>query len=54
MSDLALIAYLQFSIGQIYFSGDCLFCIFVRNTIYVIKIEMFKPVFMARYLDRRW
>jgi hypothetical protein len=31
------------------FSGFCLFCNFVTNTIYVIKIEMFEPVSMARY-----
>ena len=30
------------------FSGICPFCIFVTNTIYVIKIEMFEPVSMAR------
>ena len=30
------------------FSGVCLFCIFVRNKIYVIKIEVLEPVFMAR------
>jgi hypothetical protein len=30
------------------FHRVCLFCNFVRNRIYVIKIEMFKPVFMAR------
>ncbi len=30
------------------FSRFFLFCISVRNRIYVIKIEMFKPVFMAR------
>jgi hypothetical protein len=31
-------------------SPGLLFCNFVRNTIYVIKIEMFEPVFMVRYL----
>jgi hypothetical protein len=31
------------------FSGICLFCNFVRNTIYVIEVEMLEPVFMARY-----
>jgi hypothetical protein len=28
----------------------CLFCIFVRNKISVIEIEMFEPVFMASYV----
>jgi hypothetical protein len=32
-----------------HFSEVCLFCNFVRNTIYVMEAEMFKPVFMARY-----
>ena len=31
------------------FSGVCLFCIFVTNTIYVIQIKPFQVVFMARY-----
>jgi hypothetical protein len=30
------------------FSGVCLFCNFVRNKIYVIKIEVLEPVSMAR------
>jgi hypothetical protein len=30
------------------FSGICLFCNFVTNTIYVIKIEMLEPVVLAR------
>jgi hypothetical protein len=32
------------------FSGVCLFCIFVTNTIYVIKIEVLEPVVLVRYL----
>ena len=41
MSDiLALIAYVQFSIGQIHFTEFAFFCNFVRNKIYVIEIEM--------------
>jgi len=32
------------------FCGVCLFCIFVRNTIYVIENDVLEPVFMARYL----
>jgi hypothetical protein len=32
------------------FSSGLPFCIFVTNTIYVIKIEMFEPVSMASYL----
>jgi len=32
------------------FSRVCLFCIFVRNKIYVMEIEMPKPVVLARYL----
>ena len=31
------------------FSGVCFFCNFVRNKIYVIEIEMFEPVVLARY-----
>jgi len=31
------------------FRGVCLFCIFVRNTIYVIGIDQPLVVFMARY-----
>jgi hypothetical protein len=31
------------------FSGFCLFCIFVTNTIYVVECEVFGPVVMARY-----
>ena len=31
------------------FNRVCLFCIFVTNTIYVVKIEMLEPVSMARY-----
>jgi len=34
------------------FNRVCLFCNFVRNTIYVIKIEMFEPVVLAR--DQRF
>jgi hypothetical protein len=30
------------------FSGICLFCIFVTNTIYVMEIEMLGPVVLAR------
>ena len=30
------------------FSGVCLFCNFVRNRIYVMEIEMFEPVVLAR------
>jgi len=30
------------------FQRVCLFCIFVRNKIYVLEIEMLEPVFMAR------
>jgi len=32
------------------FSGVCLFCISVRNKIYVLEIEMFGPVVVARNL----
>jgi hypothetical protein len=32
------------------FHWVCLFCIFVRNKIYVMEIEMLKPVVLARYL----
>jgi hypothetical protein len=32
------------------FSRVCLFCNFVRNKIYVMEIEMLKPVVLARYL----
>jgi hypothetical protein len=32
------------------FFGVCLFCIYVRNKIYVMEIEMFEPVLMARNL----
>jgi hypothetical protein len=31
------------------FSRVCLFCNFVRNRIYVLEIEMFGPVVLARY-----
>jgi hypothetical protein len=31
------------------FHRVCLFCIFVRNKIYVMEIEMPKPVVLARY-----
>jgi hypothetical protein len=37
-----------FSIRASPFSGISLYCIFVRNTIYVIKIEMLIPVVLAR------
>ncbi len=51
MSDiLALIAYLQFSIGQLHFRGFAFFCNFVRNRIYVMEIEVLGPVVLARYL----
>ena len=30
------------------FRRICLFCIFVKNTIYVMEIEMLEPVSMAR------
>jgi hypothetical protein len=50
MSDLlALIAYVQFSKTEILngnpFSRICLFCIFVRNRISVMKIEVLGPAF---------
>jgi len=32
-----------------HFSPGLPFCNFVRNTIYVIKIEMLEPVVLARY-----
>jgi hypothetical protein len=32
------------------FSRVCLFCIFVRNKIYVMEIEVLQLVLMARYL----
>jgi hypothetical protein len=32
------------------FTRVCLFCNFVRNKIYVMEIEMLKPVVLARYL----
>jgi len=32
------------------FLGDSPFCNFVRNTIYVMEIEMLEPVVLARYL----
>ena len=32
------------------FDGVCLFCIFVRNEIYVMEIEVFEPVVLASYL----
>jgi len=37
-----------FSIRANHFSRAFLFCIFVTNTIYVIKIEMLEPVVLAR------
>ena len=39
---------ISFSIGANSFSGICLFCISVRNKIYVMEIEMLEPVFMER------
>jgi len=30
--------------------GLCLFCIFVKNTIYELLMEVFRPVLVARYL----
>jgi hypothetical protein len=39
---------ISFSIRANHFSWVCLFCIFVRNRIYVIEIEVLEPVFMAR------
>jgi len=33
------------------FDRVCLFCISVRNKIYVMAIEMLEPVVLARYLD---
>ncbi len=54
MSDiLALIAYLQFSIGQLHFRGFAFFCNFVRNRIYVMEIEVLGPVVLARYSKKR-
>ena len=38
-----------FNKGKSFF-GDLLFCNFVRNTIYVIEVEMLEPVVLARYL----
>ena len=29
--------------------GLCLFCIFVKNTIYELLMEVFRPVLVARY-----
>ena len=36
-----------FNEGKFFF-WICLFCIFVRNKIYVLEVEMLEPVFMAR------
>jgi len=30
--------------------GGCLFCIFVKNAIYAIKIEVLLPALLAKYL----
>jgi hypothetical protein len=32
------------------FNRVCLFCISVRNRIYVMEIEMLEPVVLARYM----
>jgi len=49
MSDiLALIAYVQFSIGQIHFTEFAFFCNFARNRIYVLGVEVLEPVVLAR------
>jgi len=31
--------------------GFCLYCIFVKNTIYVLEIDMLRPALLARYLQ---
>ncbi|MCJ7540782.1 MAG: hypothetical protein MUO88_14090, partial [Desulfobacterales bacterium] len=36
-------------IWQTYFAGVAFFCNFVRNTIYVLEIEVLGPVVLARY-----
>jgi hypothetical protein len=46
---LALIAYLQFSIGQILFSVGLPFCFFVNFTIYVIGVDQPWVALMAKY-----
>jgi len=38
-----------FVIGQIHLTGFAIFCIFVKNTIYVLGIEVLQLVLLARY-----
>jgi hypothetical protein len=42
---------ISFSVRANHFSRVCLFCISVRNRIYVIEIEVPEPVVLARYLE---
>jgi len=42
-----------FSIGQIRFVGFAFFCNFVRNTIYVLEVEMLGPLVLSRNLQRQ-
>jgi hypothetical protein len=48
---LAPIAYLQFSIGVNPFSRVFFFCNFVRNKIYVLRIEVLEPVVLISAMN---
>jgi len=53
MSDiLALIAYVQFSIGQIHFTEFAFFCNFVRNRMYVLNETRFEVVLIKIFQER--